>query len=146
MLLCAASLTACGAKNTASDGFDPAQIASMLNKSAHFSEELSEASQDILLRRYGLDDTTVEAASGYAGTPAVVDEIAVFKTDDIEAVTEAAMTRIASQKTTYESYAPNEMPKLNDAVVETIGDCVVVCVSNDPSADVSDMLLAFAKN
>lgn len=145
LLLCMAALTSCGTKNVTVSGQDPAQIAAMLNESVHFTEELTEISENVLLRRYGLDSGTVEAAAGYAGTPAVVDEIAVFKTSDVGSVTEAANARIESQKTNYASYAPGEVPKLDDAVVETLGDCVIVCVSEDPSAEVSDILSAFAE-
>ena len=147
MLICAMALTSCGgAKDAAVSGADPAQIAGVLNESVNFSEELSEVSEDVILRRYGLDSNLVEAAAGYTGTPAVVDEIAVFKTTDVAAVEDAADARIESQKTTYSSYAPGEMPKLDDAVVTTIGDCVVVCVSDDASAAVSDILSAVAQN
>ena len=141
-----AALTSCGKQNTDTNETDAAEIAAILNESVHFTEELTEVSGDVLLRRYGLDGGTVEAAAGYAGTPAVVDEIAVFKTSDIEAVTEAANARIESQKTNYASYAPGEVPKLEDAVVETLGDCVVVCVSEDPSAEILDILSAVAEN
>ena len=144
-LLCAAALTSCGTQNAAVNGADPAQIAGILNESVHFTEELTEVSGDVVLRRYGLGSDTVEAAAGYAGTPAVVDEIAVFETKDTDAVLEAVNARIESQKTNYASYAPGEVPKLEDAVVETLGDCVVVCVSEDSSAVVSDILSAITE-
>ena len=41
---------------------------------------------------------------------------------------------IEKQKTTYTSYAPNEVSKLDDCVVETVGDYVIVCVSEDSSS------------
>lgn len=145
-LFCAALLVSCGTQNVTVTGADPAEIAAVLNESVNFSEELTEVSENVLLRRYGLDSDTVKAAAGYAGTPAVVDEIAVFKTDDIEAVEEAANARIESQKTNYASYAPDEVPKLEDAAVNVLGDCVIVCVSNDTSAVVTDILSTFAEN
>ena len=145
-LSCIAALASCGNQSTSSGGADPAEIAAALNESVNFTEELSAVSDDVLLRRYGLDSDTVEAVSGYVGTPAVVDEIAVFKTSDIEAVEDAANARIESQTTNYLSYAPGEVPKLDDAVVKAVGDCVVVCVSEDSSATVTDILSAFAQD
>ena len=112
----------------------------------HFTEELTEVSEDVIVRRYGLDGSDVVYAAGYAGTPAVVDEIAVFETTDTNAVLEAVNARIESQKTNYASYAPDEVPKLEDAVIAAVGDCVVVCVSEDPSATVSDIISAAAEN
>ena len=143
--ICVLALASCGTvKEAAMDG-DAAEIAAMLNETVHFSEELTEVSENVLLRRYGLDGDSVAAAAGYAGTQAVVDEIAVFKATDADAVLDAANARIESQKTNYASYAPDEVPKLDDAVVTLIGDCVVVCVSNDSSTEVADILSAFAQ-
>ena len=44
------------------------------------------------------------------------------------------LLHIEKQKTTYTSYAPNEVSKLDDCVVETVGDYVIVCVSEDSSS------------
>ena len=144
-LLCAMILTSCGGGHEIIKSIDPAAIADALNETVSFSEELAEVSEDVLLRRYGLDSDTVYAASGYIGTPAIVDEIAVLQTSDVEAVGEAARARIESQKVNYASYAPDEVPKLENALVKVIGDCVVVCVSNDAPETVTDILSAFAQ-
>ena len=146
MLICISALASCGTQNMVETESDATEIAAILNESVHFTEELTEISADVLLRRYGLDSDIVEAAAGYAGTPAVVDEIAVIKTTDVDTVSDAANARIESQKINYASYAPGEVPKLEDAVIETLGDCVVVCVSEDPSATVLDILSAIAEN
>ena len=124
------------------------RIAAILNKTAHFTEELTEMSPDAVMRRYGLDGETVTNAAGFAGTPAVVDEIAVFETKDADKVMEAVNARIESQKTNYASYAPGEVPKLDDAVAEPLEgtDCIVVCVSEDPSATIRNILTAIAED
>ncbi|MCD8390574.1 MAG: DUF4358 domain-containing protein [Firmicutes bacterium] len=134
-------LAACGE----SISLDVNTAADALAENVEFSEELTEVSSNIALKKYGLDEETVSEAAAYCGTAAVVDEIAVFKTEDTEAVEEKAREHIASQKESYESYAPNEVPKLDAAVIETVGDCVIVCVSNDDSESVSSVIAGLSE-
>ena len=104
------SLAGCGGK-----AVDINELASALSSDGKFAEQLTEVSSDIAEKRYMISDGEVEECVSYTGTPAVVDEITIFKT-------------------TYTSYAPNEVSKLDDCVVETVGDYVIVCVSEDSSS------------
>jgi hypothetical protein len=96
-----------------------------------YAEELSEVSSQITEKRYALTEDDVEEAVGYAGTNAVVDEIAIFKAKDVDAVSEKVSEHIDSQIKTYESYRPDEVSKLDDCIVTVSGDYVIVCVSED---------------
>lgn len=136
----AAMLAACGTAQ-----IEPQTLADSLSGVINFSEQLTPLSENITLKRYGLDETLVTEAAGYAGTQAVVDEIAVFKTADADAVIEKVNARLSAQETSYTSYAPDEVPKLQDAVVESVGDCVIVCVSEDASADVKTVISGLTK-
>ena len=85
---------------------------------------------------YGIRDE-----DGYAGdcallisTMATPEEIAVFRADSVFStadLTVLAATRMMRQKESYADYAPNEVPKLESAVVRVIGDFVIVCVCAD---------------
>ena len=123
------SLAGCGGK-----AVDINELASALSSDGKFAEQLTEVSSDIAEKRYMISDGEVEECVSYTGTPAVVDEITIFKTSDTESVKEKAEQHIETQKTTYTSYAPNEVSKLDDCVVETVGDYVIVCVSEDSSS------------
>ena len=85
---------------------------------------------------YGIEDSdgyTGDAAL-YISTMATPEEIAVFRIDPVftaEKLTELAQARIAHQKETYASYAPQEVPKLDSAVIRVCGDYVIVCVCAD---------------
>ena len=116
------SLAGCGGK-----AVDINELASALSSDGKFAEQLTEVSSDIAEKRYMISDGEVEECVSYTGTPAVVDEIT-------ESVKEKAEQHIEKQKTTYTSYAPNEVSKLDDCVVETVGDYVIVCVSEDSSS------------
>ena len=44
----------------------------------------------------------------------------------------SAEARLDNQKRTYESYAPDEVPKLEGAVVRVRDNILVLCVAADP--------------
>ena len=69
--------------------------------------------------------------SGFNSAPPRWAVIKVKSEDYVETVKAAYETRIADQKTACESYLPDEMPKLDAAVVYSNGNYVVLCVSND---------------
>lgn len=125
-LALAVSLAGCGAKN-----INVNELASKLASEGSFAEQLTEVSSDITEKRYGLDETDVEECAAYAGTKAVVDEVAVFKAVNVENVTDAVSKHIDTQKESYASYRPDEVPKLDSNVVKVVGDYVIVCISED---------------
>lgn len=110
---------------------DAPALAQALLENGVYSENLTEVSSKITAKRYNLAEGDAEEIYAYAGTNAVVDEIAIFKTADADAVFEKAAEHIASQTKTYESYRPSEVSKLENSVVTTVGDYVIVCVSED---------------
>ena len=107
------SLAGCGGK-----AVDINELASALSSDGKFAEQLTEVSSDIAEKRYMISDGEVEECVSYTGTPAVVDEITIFKTSDTESVKEKAEQHIETQ----------------NCVVETVGDYVIVCVSEDSSS------------
>lgn len=99
-----------------------------------FDDEMSDTDQAAAI--YG-----IFSEDGYTGdcamrisTMATPEEIAVFRTDaafDAAALCALAQARLAQQKSSYESYAPAEVPKLESALVRVCGDYVIVCVCAD---------------
>ena len=87
------SLAGCGGK-----AVDINELASALSSDGKFAEQLTEVSSDIAEKRYMISDGEVEECVSYTGTPAVVDEITIFKTADTESVKEKAEQHIETQK------------------------------------------------
>lgn len=137
---CTAAICGCGS----SKKIDADVLAQALLDGGSYAETLSPVSDKITQKRYAFDEGEVKAAYAYAGTNAVVDEIAVFKTDDAAAAMEKVKAHIDSQTELFKSYRPDEVSKLEAAVVETVGDCVVVCVSQD--SDKARDIIAEATN
>ena len=82
-----------------------------------------------------LDTSALEAASYYmCASGAYPDEIAVFKftsAELAEAGKAAVQTRLDKQISVYESYTPDEMYKLEGAVLEVDGNYIYYLVTSD---------------
>ena len=110
-------------------------VADAILNGGDFKDNLAEVDKAMALTRlYALDPEQVEESMFYTNSQATAEEIAVIKVkseDYVQAVKAAYETRIADQKTACESYLPDEMPKLEAAVIYEKGKYVVLCVSND---------------
>ena len=106
----------------------------MLDK-GDFKDSLATVDNTMAINRlYMLDAAIVEEAAFYTNSNATAEEIAVIKVKDaesVETVKAAYETRVAEQKEACKDYLPDEMPKLEDAVIYSNGNYVILCVSND---------------
>ena len=106
-------------------------LAGELLNSGLFEETLNQVDNGIAEKTYHIADAT--AAALYVGSGAVVDELALFEFEDAagaQNAVEFATDRVASQKESCEIYMPSEVKKLDNAVVETYGRYLVVCISD----------------
>ena len=55
-----------------------AEISKTILESVTFRDELSKINSKVLVGNYGIDETVIQNASGYAGGGATAEEIAVF--------------------------------------------------------------------
>lgn len=110
-------------------------VADAILNGGDFKDNLAEVDTTMALTRlYSLDPEQIEESMFYTNSQATAEEIAVIKVkseDYVQTVKDAYETRIADQKTACESYLPDEMPKLEAAVIYENGKYVVLCVSND---------------
>ncbi|MBP8639977.1 MAG: DUF4358 domain-containing protein [Oscillospiraceae bacterium] len=114
--------------------YDLEALSSQLEQSGAFSDILSPVSKDIAKSFYGFEDADVTECVVLCSTGATTEEIALFKCATEEAATKlkaSADKRVQTQKETYESYAPAEPPKLDDAIVTQNGLYVFYIVSAD---------------
>ena len=112
--------------------YDLAALATKLQDSGAFSDFLSPITKEIASSFYGFEDAEVTDCVVYCSTGATTEEIALFKCADEAAANKVkanADNRIKTQKAIYESYAPAEPPKLDDAIVKQDGLYVFYIVS-----------------
>ena len=116
-------------------------------EAAGFSEELVKLEDDVLTNSYVLlDKDKVEEyavyVSGSMGTP---EELAIFKAVDEESVKgirEAVDRRVEDLKLNFEDYRPDEMPKIDNAVIVEKGNYVmlVICPNSEAAKETLEKL------
>ncbi|NCB73824.1 MAG: DUF4358 domain-containing protein [Clostridia bacterium] len=114
--------------------FDLAALSSQLMESGAFSDFLSPVSKEIAASFYGFEDADVTDCSVLCSTGATTEEIGLIKSASEEAAAKIlanAKARVETQRSIYESYAPLEMPKLDNAIVTQNGLYVFYIVSAD---------------
>ncbi len=127
-------LSACGGGEEA--GYVPEDTAQALLESGAFTQTLETLDKETACEALygGLDPETVEECVVYTSLSAGAEEIAVLKltsTDAAETALEALNTRVAAQREALESYQPEEVSKLDNAIVERKGNTVLMVVAAD---------------
>lgn len=112
------------------------EVAQKLMDSLSFEYPLNQLPEDAANRLYKLDGEILEEQAVYVGTGgALADEVSVWRVKDekdAKTVQEAAEKRVENQKISFKDYVPEEMPKLEKAVIQVDGDTIILCVSSDP--------------
>ena len=114
---------------------DTQEIADAILEGGEFKDSLATVAKEMALGRlYALDAAQIDSAAFYTNSNATAEEIAVIKTtsaDYVATVKEAYEKRVSDQKVACENYLPDEMPKLESAVIYTQGNYVILCVSEN---------------
>lgn len=131
------TLCACGGGEKAA--FAPeGTAAALLETPGVFSEELERLDDAVLEGFYGItEDDAVVLAVSYCSTGATAEEVTVLFFEGVkeaQAFEEKALAHIDYQKEANESYRPQEMPKLDKAIVERRGESILILVCDDPEA------------
>lgn len=128
-------LAACGGDSAQS--YDPAATAQALLDSTAFSDALDSLDKDTAAALYGIDPATITDCAVYTSLSAGAEEIAVLVMANETSAT-AAMDglekRVADQKAALESYQPDEVAKLDSAILEQRGSSVLLAVCADADA------------
>lgn len=141
-LVCVIGLTACGGNETKTPELDPewTDVQAMVDAGA-FSEELEEVDADTAfmlykLADYGLVREDMLQATVLRSAGATCEEAAVLIFADadkasiaLSAVDDYVISQIESNK----DYRPNEIPKLEEALIERSNETVRLVVANDLS-------------
>lgn len=136
LLLC---LCACGSSDEpeSASGVDVHALTAEIVETGIFTDVEVENTNGQALSVYGLDEAGIPDYSVYFSSMATPEEVAVFQVNSPEqasAVMDACRARQASQVQSYESYAPDQVEKLNNAMIGNVGDLVYYIVTPDTDA------------
>lgn len=99
-----------------------------------FDDQLTETNEGMIALLYEVNEEDVVEAKVYVSAGATTEEIAVFHCSSkmaAERVTAAAESRLNKQRNSVQSYKPEELNRLEKAVLRTEGTYVILCVSSD---------------
>lgn len=133
VLLIALMVSACGNKETAD--VDINQLADDLLEKVAFEDELTELDAGMIPDIYGVEGAVEQRV--YMSSGATAEEVAVFlfaTEEDAQAGQEALEQRLESRKEDFGNYMPDELTRLENAVLKRSGCCVVLCVSSGDEA------------
>ena len=112
---------------------DVSNTAAALVEALSFEDELSEIDEGIVPMLYELPDTVVETAV-YISSGATAEELSVFSFSEEKGAKEKEENiklRIESQKESFENYIPDEVKRLEKAVIYRKGCDLIFGVSSD---------------
>lgn len=130
--LTVAMMTACGSVPLE---LDTAAAADTLMQQVAFDTELSKANEVTAGLMFSLPEGV--QAELYLGDGAYADELAVFTCENKEslsAVQSAVETHLMDKKSEFEKYMPEQVSKIENAVVTVKEPYVILCVSGDGNA------------
>ena len=129
-------LAACGGASGKKPLPEGADLAKTLQDAGIFDDGLEAVDPETAAQFYGFTpEDGIEMQSWFSASGGTSEEFSLFTCRDEAALTAArksAEARLENQKRTYRDYAPNEVPKLEGAVVRARDNILVVCVAADP--------------
>ena len=113
---------------------EPADALAQLKDEITFTDQMTDMDSESTCRFYDVDTGLVNDSSAYVGSGATAESMAVFEAVDADAagsIADALQTFTDGWIDGYSDYKPEEVPKLESAVLEQNGVYVVFCVSAD---------------
>lgn len=127
------TLSACGAKNTT---INIEELSADLLKNVEFTDEMNQINEKAIENLYNINYAVSQQV--FISTGATAEEVAIFKLkdeNDTDKAFASVKERIENQKQSFETYIPEEIPKLENAIVKKAGQYIVICISNSDKAD-----------
>ena len=129
------SLAACGGGKESSP-FDPAADAqTLLAVDGAFTADLTAVEEATACALYGIDPNTVTGCAVYMGNTGVsLEELAIFTFSDETAAQTAGELlgyRVEDRKDELKTYLPDELPKLDKAVVQVRSNSALLVIAAD---------------
>ncbi len=113
---------------------DMQKLAEELKNEKIFEDNLSQIDRDTIIKRYNFNSEKIKNINSYVGTGATAEEILIIELVDkkdrneIEKIIE---TKLEERKADFQTYLPEEVFKLENYNLESKGNYIILCVSND---------------
>ncbi|MBO7703439.1 MAG: DUF4358 domain-containing protein [Solobacterium sp.] len=128
-LLCVLMLVGCGSSTSA--GAAASADAEKAVSELGLTDKVEKVEDRIIKGLFFFDEGTIDDASVYISNDKTADIVGVFKTSDPAAAKEKIEAYLVTLKGQMESYAPDEVFKVDNAVIEESSDKVVLIIADD---------------
>lgn len=121
---------------TENKSVDAKAIADSLLSEISYADQLSAVDLDTAKMFLNFADVEINEAYIYESSGATAEEIVVLVCKDSDSAAKAKSAfeqRVSEQKENFTDYVPEEVPKLNDAVIITSREYAILSVSGDSS-------------
>ncbi len=122
-------LVGCGAGQSA--GTDPAKDAEKIVSELGIGDKMEAVQERVVRGLFFFDEGLIEKCSVYIANDKTADVVGVFDTSDPKAAREKIDAYLASAKEQMQNYYPDEVFKIDNAVVEEKGNRIVLIVTSD---------------
>ncbi|HOO28173.1 MAG TPA: DUF4358 domain-containing protein [Lachnospiraceae bacterium] len=122
----------CGKKAAS---IDVIEVANELLEGIPYQDALTAIDFDTADMIFNFSDVTIVNGAIFESSGATAEEIVVLEcasAEDAKAAKTALETRVSEQEESFEDYVPEELVKLNEAVIVTSGKYAILSVSNEP--------------
>lgn len=130
ILILIVSLSACGkTKEYTAD-----ELADKLKSEITFTSEMNEADEETFSTLYPIKKEDLSEEKTYISTGYTAEEISVVKCSSMEAaarVKQAFEMRVSDQTAAFQNFMPQELTKLQKAVIKIHNNYVILCISDD---------------
>ena len=113
---------------------DMPKLAEELINAQIFEDQLNEVDKESIIKKYNLNAEKIKNVDAYVGTGATAEEILIMELldkKDISATKKIMETQIEERKLDFQDYLPKEVFKLENYILESKGNYIVLCISND---------------
>jgi len=128
-LLCVLMLVGCGTSTSA--GKSAAAEAESIVSQLNLGDKVEKVEDRIIKGLFFFDEGTLKDSAVYIANDKSADVVAVFQSDDTAAVKEKVDSYLATAKEQMQNYYPDEVFKIDNAIVTESGNQVVLIVTSD---------------
>ena len=127
--LCMLMLFGCGSSTSA--GESASAQAEKIVTELNLTDKMDKVEDRIIKGLFFFEEGTLKDSSVYIANDKSADIVAVFESEDTAAVKERVNSYLATAKEQMQNYYPDEVFKIDNAIVEEAGDKVVLIVTGD---------------
>lgn len=147
MILTFAVILLAGCSGADNKVIDTAALADDLYSGVTWKDQLGEIDLNKALTLYGISSDAVASGKVYMGTNATAEEIAVLEAasaDQVTVLKDGVEARVEAQLASFQSYNAAEVPKLENPVIVTKGNYVILCIcdNNTEAQEIIDACFA----